>query len=222
MEKLPIHHNSEKERFELQVDGHLGVLNYQQKDNLFQIDYVSVPAEIGGRGIGSDLVRASLEYAQKEGLRPVPICGFARAYLQQHPEYQDSTGFYEIISKHATEIQTLAFAARHLIFQIFPKVVEVPWVVQGTIGYGVGPKKMSEHFVWMAAHKKHVNLGFFYGAELPDPEHLLEGTGKLLRHVKIREVEDLQNPALHELLRLATTYRMPEKPSASPTGGAGA
>jgi len=87
----------------------------------------------------------------------------------------------------------------------------VPWVQQKTIGYGVGPKKMSEHFSWIAAHSKHVDLGFLYGAELPDPAHLLEGTGKLLRHVKIRKVEDLDNPALHEMLKFSTTYRMPEK-----------
>ena len=64
-------------------------------------------------------------------------------------------------------------------------VVEVPWPRQRVVGYGVGPKKMSEHFCYLAAHNDHVNLGFKYGAALPDPEGLLEGPGKLMRHVKV-------------------------------------
>jgi len=56
---------------------------------------------------------------------------------------------------------------------------------------------------------KHVNLGFNYGAELPDPKNLLEGTGKLFRHYKVKSVEDLSNPDLIELIKYATTYRVP-------------
>lgn len=80
-------------------------------------------------------------------------------------------------------------------------------------GYGVGPKKMSEHFCYIAAQRRHVNLGFYYGAELPDPEHLLHGPGKLLRHITIRSVKDVESPAVRELLEVASTYRMPVRPS---------
>ena len=52
--------------------------------------------------------------------------------------------------------------------------------------------------------KKHVTFGFLRGASLPDPGKLLEGTGKNLRHVKLRSLEDLQNPALTKLLVTAT------------------
>jgi predicted GNAT family acetyltransferase len=209
METYAIQNNSQDTRFELLVDGHLAKLDYQVRDGLLQIDYVSVPSAIGGRGIGGMLVRAALEWGQREGLKPHPICGFARAYLEKHPEFRDSSAFTEIVSRQSPAVQELAYRTRSLIYQFFPGVVEVPWVHQGTIGYGVGPKKMSEHFSWLSAHKSHVNLGFFYGSELPDPEHLLEGTGKLLRHVKIRRPEDLENPALHTLLRHAMKHRMP-------------
>ena len=53
---------------------------------------------------------------------------------------------------------------------VMPGITEVPWAQQKTVGYGVGPKKMSEHFCYIAPAKKHVNLGFMYGADLPDPE----------------------------------------------------
>ena len=78
--------------------------------------------------------------------------------------------------------------------------------------YGVGPKKMTEHFCYISAQKKDVNLGFYYGAELPDPQGLLKGTGKLLRHIKIREAKDIQSPALRRLLVAARSHRMPVQP----------
>lgn len=55
----------------------------------------------------------------------------------------------------------------------------------------------------------HVTFGFNYGAELPDPKNLLEGTGKLFRHCKIKSIAALDNPDLIKLLKYATTYRVP-------------
>ena len=57
---------------------------------------------------------------------------------------------------------------------------------------------------------KHVNFGFNYGTELPDPKDLLEGTGKLFRHIKIRSVVQLSDKDLIKLLKYSTTYRVPE------------
>lgn len=57
--------------------------------------------------------------------------------------------------------------------------------------------------------KNHVNLGFNYGAELPDSDNLLEGTGKLFRHIKIKYVEQLSDKSLIALLKYSTGYRVP-------------
>lgn len=92
-------------------------------------------------------------------------------------------------------------------------MVEVPWPRQRVVGYGVGPRKMSEHLCYIAVHKTRINLGFNYGSELPDPERLLQGPGKLLRHVQITTPEDLAVAALRRLLEVATTHRMPVRPS---------
>ncbi|HKH77547.1 MAG TPA: DUF1801 domain-containing protein [Rubrobacteraceae bacterium] len=72
---------------------------------------------------------------------------------------------------------------------------------------------MSEHFCYVAVHKDHVNLGFNCGAELPHPEGLLREPGKLMRHTRVNAPEDLANPALRRLLEVASTHRMPAKPS---------
>ena len=78
--------------------------------------------------------------------------------------------FEEVLAASTPEIRTLAQQVRTLIREVMPDVVEVPWPRQRVAGYGVGPKKMSEHFCYIAPQQGYVNLGFYYGAELPDPE----------------------------------------------------
>ena len=117
--------------------------------------------------------------------------------------------FEQVMESVSSPIQSLAREARMLIHRILPEVVEVAWVQQRNIGFGTGVKKKTEHFCWLMPAKDHVTLGFNYGAELPDPQHLLEGTGKLFRHVKIRSADQLNDPALIGLLRFATRYRVP-------------
>ena len=124
-----------------------------------------------------------------------------------------SNGFDEIVSGVSPHARQLAEQARELIRNVYPAIVEVPWPKQRVIGYGVGPKKMSEHFCYISVSRNHINLGFMYGAELSDPEKLLEGSGKLLRHVRIDNLDQLSNPALRQLLLTASKHRMPEKPS---------
>ena len=122
-------------------------------------------------------------------------------------------GFEAILSEFEPPVPDLARRTRALIRDVFPAVVEVPWPRQRVIGFGVGPRKMSEHFCYIAVHRDHVNLGFNYGSELPDSEHLLEGPGKLLRHTKIAVPDDLDRPALRRLLEVASTHRMPVTPA---------
>lgn len=117
-----------------------------------------------------------------------------------------SNGFDQIVAGVSPQ-------ARGLIESVYPAVVEVPWPKQKVIGYGVGPKKMSEHFCYLSVSREHINIGFMYGAELPDPDGLLQGTGKLLRHVRIAQPEELKNPSLRKLLEIASRHRMPEIPS---------
>src|SRR5271166_1274950 len=106
-------------------------------------------------------------------------------------------GTFEGAIKRAPKpVQEIARALRKVVADVMPDVVEVPWETQGNVGYGVGPKKMSEQFVYIMPASKHVNMGFYYGAALRDPLKLLEGTGKSLRHVKVRTLADVKNPAL--------------------------
>lgn len=58
-------------------------------------------------------------------------------------------------------------------------------------------------FAYVNAFKVHVNVGFFRGAELPDPVGLLEGAGKFMRHVKLRPEKPVDNIALRKLIEVS-------------------
>ena len=60
-------------------------------------------------------------------------------------------------------------------------------------------------FGYVDAFTAHVNVGFYRGSELEDPSGLLEGSGKLMRHVKIRPGDGLDEPCLRELIATAYT-----------------
>jgi hypothetical protein len=60
-------------------------------------------------------------------------------------------------------------------------------------------------FAYVNAFKAHVNVGFFRGAEIADPDGLLEGTGKFMRHVKLRPESDVDATALRKLIEIAYT-----------------
>ena len=119
--------------------------------------------------------------------------------------------FEDAVAKADSHARGLAFELRALIVAVMPEVVEVPWPRLRIASYGVGPKKHSEHFCYISAQKHDVNLSFYHGAELPDPEELLQGTGKRLRHIKIRESEALGSVALQRLLKAATRQEVAAK-----------
>jgi len=118
-----------------------------------------------------------------------------------------SIGFDKAIGASSPQIQEIARALRSLIADVYPGLVEAPWPKLHVVGYGVGPKKLTEHFCYIGAYRDSANLGFNHGRALPDPEGLLEGTGKSFRHVKILTLDFLERPALRNLLVASVTER---------------
>jgi hypothetical protein len=58
-------------------------------------------------------------------------------------------------------------------------------------------------FAYVNVFTSHMNVGFFHGASLPDPSHLLQGSGKFMRHVKIQRGKFKDAAALHRLIEAA-------------------
>jgi hypothetical protein len=115
--------------------------------------------------------------------------------------------FEDVIRESSAVVQKIAQAAHDLIVEVYEPVFIVPWPHQGTVGFGVGPKKMTEHFAYIAVFAKHVNLGFNYGATLPDPKGLLDGTGKMFRKISLKKLEDISQNGVRELIQAAIAER---------------
>jgi hypothetical protein len=109
--------------------------------------------------------------------------------------------FEEVIAEKDENLRAIAQFLRTLIIELDPDTVEVPRPGERAASYGVGPKKMSEAYSYIMPLADSVNLGFFYGAALNDPQGLLKGTGATMRHIKIKSLDQAQNPEIATLIR---------------------
>ena len=78
--------NKEQSRFELTIDGALAELIYRRRANRLVLIHTEVPHQLEGHGIGGTLVQAAISRAVSGGLTVVPLCPFARKWLERHPE----------------------------------------------------------------------------------------------------------------------------------------
>lgn len=78
--------NRADSRFELKSDGVFAELMYRRRADRLVLLHTEVPDSLGGHGIGGRLVKAAVDRALSEGLTVVPLCPFARSWLEQHPE----------------------------------------------------------------------------------------------------------------------------------------
>ncbi len=96
---------------------------------------------------------------------------------------------------------------RQLIIDVDPDTTEQPRPGDRALSYGVGPRKMLDGYAYIMPQKSYVNLGFYRGAHLPDPMRLLEGTGKDLRHVKVRSLADVDREGMRDLIAAAVSEK---------------
>jgi hypothetical protein len=93
-----------------------------------------------------------------------------------------------LLADHSVELQAIERALRSTIRAAFPDAVERVDFGNRLIAFGRSMKMRGLLFA-IIAHQEHVNLQLADGAVLPDPTGIVEGTGKRIRHVKIRSVE---------------------------------
>jgi hypothetical protein len=108
----------------------------------------------------------------------------------------------ELLDKFAPEVQAIALTAREHILDLIPEAQEKVYLGYNAVNYGLSAG-MKGAFVSLVLHRAHVNLQFSQGAHLPDPGGLLEGTGKSMRHVKLREVDTVRKDEVSELIKIA-------------------
>jgi uncharacterized protein len=78
--------NTDESRLEIHEDGELAELVYRTRAGRLVLVHTEVPAALGGRGLGGQLVLAAIDKAAHDGMTLVPLCPFARSWLERHPE----------------------------------------------------------------------------------------------------------------------------------------
>lgn len=85
-----IRHNQAEHRFEADLPGGLGFLDYRIQGDRIYLLHVEVPPQSRGAGHAAAITKAAIEWALESQLKLVPICPFTSSYLRRHPEYATS------------------------------------------------------------------------------------------------------------------------------------
>ena len=112
--------------------------------------------------------------------------------------------FLDLLRRYDRGVQELVFTLRDVILEelapCFETIVEVYMI---SIVYASSERIIKDGICYIGVLKDRVNLGFHQGAHMRDPHGLLEGTGKQMRHIKIRHMSDALNPAIRAYLQEA-------------------
>jgi len=92
---------------------------------------------------------------------------------------------------------------RSYVLELYPDANELLYHTHALTAVFSISEKLSDAFCMIPIYTKHLNLGFNKGTILDDPNGLLQGTGKLIRHIPVLSVSDYRNPAVERLLKSA-------------------
>jgi hypothetical protein len=87
-------------------------------------------------------------------------------------------------------VLTIFDRLRSIMAEVDDASTETASPKEKSLYFGLGRGKMTDGYAYIMGHGSYVNLGFFHGVDLPDPDKQLEGTGKKLRHIKIRTLAE--------------------------------
>jgi uncharacterized protein len=81
--------NKAHQRYELAIDGHIAATYYKVADGVITFIHTEVPPELGGKGVGSRLIKGALDQVRADGLKVIAQCPFVKAYIGKNPGYAD-------------------------------------------------------------------------------------------------------------------------------------
>jgi len=110
----------------------------------------------------------------------------------------------KLLGSYPSDVQALAQSARGLLLKLLPGVQEGASSSAPVLAYGYGPGYRGM-VCTLILSKTGVKLGLVRGAELSDPNGLLEGSGKVHRYIQLRTESDLDRAAVKQLVKAAHT-----------------
>lgn len=121
----------------------------------------------------------------------------------QTPSFED---LIRELSSVDLSVGELALGLREIVLKEAPAAVEKMFRVYALVFWYSITGRMTDAFCHVVIYPKGVNLMFNRGAELEDPDGVLVGEGKIIRHIKVRRPEDLKNPHLRKFIRAALKH----------------
>ena len=118
------------------------------------------------------------------------------------PSGPAATEVEELLAGLTPEVRALTLSVRKLVRSVLPRCQEIPYKGARVIGYGYGPG-YRDMVATLILSRGGVKLGLARGSELPDPKHLLAGSGKVHRHIAFTELGEVGRPGVRALLRAA-------------------
>lgn len=108
----------------------------------------------------------------------------------------------DFLAGYPPDMQSVSRELRAMVKNAMPEASEILVAKHNHIGYGWG-ETSAHQICYICPMKDYVRLGFMYGGYLPDPDQILKGEGKRLRHVKVRSIAEANNSAVRSLAEAA-------------------
>lgn len=109
----------------------------------------------------------------------------------------------EVLADRPRRVSELALEARRFVTELAPGSSELLYATYAVSNVFSYTGKVGQGFIHIATYQNHVNMGFNRGAELHDPDGILKGSGKSIRHVRLESSEDLKSRPLKTLIKAA-------------------
>lgn len=106
------------------------------------------------------------------------------------------------LSNYSEPVYSNALRLREILYENLPDVQEQIDIPARMIAFSYGPR-YAEMICTIIPSQKGLKLGFYKGTDLPDPDNLLKGNGKISRYVEIKKTEDICSNALITLVKEA-------------------
>src|SRR5215472_12219540 len=121
----------------------------------------------------------------------------------------------EALRRFEPDVRDLATAARAVVLDIIGPCFEqiFPFNKLVSLIYSTTEKRIKDNICLLVVYRDHVNLLFPRGVDLSDPKGLLEGSGRAMRHMKLRTPDDLHGPGVRPLLVQARRRKGLGKPT---------
>lgn len=126
------------------------------------------------------------------------------ASTRKKPRKSAQSQLDHLLDKYTPEVATAGRACLKKMRARLPGATQLVYDTYNALGVGFGPsEKASEVIFSIVLYPRYVTLFFLQSVGLPDPERLLEGDGKAVRHIKLESATDLDKPAIRELMSIA-------------------